>query len=58
MLEETGVFMKKDLATDRLKIVKPASKKCGFNNVWTFNGTVFAKTGKRVESYLNIFISI
>nr|CAI5820100.1 unnamed protein product [Callosobruchus analis] len=44
MLKGSGIVMK-----ERLKVVKEASEKYGFKNVWTVNGVVFAKTDKGVE---------
>lgn len=49
MLKGTGLVIKEDLTVKRLAIVKDAAEKYGFKNVWTFNGTVFAKTEKGVE---------
>lgn len=52
MLKGSGVVMKEDLTMERLKIVRTASEKYGFKGVWTFNGTVYAKTEKGVEKLM------
>nr|CAI5857871.1 unnamed protein product [Callosobruchus analis]CAI5862065.1 unnamed protein product [Callosobruchus analis]CAI5863354.1 unnamed protein product [Callosobruchus analis] len=49
MLKGSGIVMKEDITTERLKVVKEASEKCGLKNVWTVNGVVFAKTDKGME---------
>lgn len=49
MLKGCGVVMKEDLTVERLKIVKEASDKYGFKNVWTYNGTIYIKTEAGVE---------
>lgn len=54
LLKGSGVVMKEDLTAERLKIVKSASERYGFKNVWTVNGTVFAKTADGVEKITNI----
>nr|CAH7762044.1 unnamed protein product [Callosobruchus chinensis] len=48
--------MKEDLTALRLGIVKEASDKYGFKNVWTLNGNVFAKTNSGVERIINNII--
>lgn len=49
MLKGSNIIMKEDLTNERLKLVKEASDKYGFKNVWTFNGIIFAKTENGVE---------
>nr|CAI5821928.1 unnamed protein product [Callosobruchus analis] len=49
MLKGTRMVIKEDLTARRLKIVKTASDKYGFKNVWTVNGKIFGKTEKGVE---------
>lgn len=49
LLRGTGVIIKEDLTTSRLKIVSNASDKYGFKNVWTTNGNVYAKTENGVR---------
>nr|CAH7713345.1 unnamed protein product [Callosobruchus chinensis] len=44
MLKGTRMVIKEDLTALRLKIVKTASDKYGFKNVWTVNGKIFGKT--------------
>lgn len=55
LLKGSGYVIKEDLTSERLKIVKDASTKYGFKNVWTYNGNIFAKTGNKVEK---IFVNI
>nr|CAH7719784.1 unnamed protein product [Callosobruchus chinensis]CAH7738924.1 unnamed protein product [Callosobruchus chinensis] len=52
MLKGSQIVMKEDLTVERMKIVKEASEKYGFKNVWTFNGNIFVKTDNKVEKYL------
>lgn len=54
LLKGSGVVMKEDLTGERLEIVKLASEKFGFKNVWTVNGTVFAKTANGIEKISNM----
>lgn len=49
MLKGTKIVIKEDLTVDRLKIVKEASEKHGFKNVWTVNGNIFVKSNNKVE---------
>nr|CAH7763580.1 unnamed protein product [Callosobruchus chinensis] len=56
LLKGTGYVMKEDLTALRLRIVKEASDKYGFKNVWTLNGNVFAKTNSGVERIINNII--
>lgn len=49
MLKGSNIVMKEDLTNERLKLVKEASDKYGYKNVWTFNGIIFAKTENGVE---------
>nr|CAI5817300.1 unnamed protein product [Callosobruchus analis] len=49
MLKGSKVIIKEDLTIPRLKVVKNASEKYGFKNVWTVNGHIFARSDKGVE---------
>nr|CAH7741556.1 unnamed protein product [Callosobruchus chinensis] len=40
LLKGTGYIMKEDLTAMRLRIVKEASDKYGFKNVWTLNNII------------------
>lgn len=48
-LKGSKIIMKEDLTVNRLNIIKIASDKYGFKNVWTINGIIFARTDKGVE---------
>lgn len=52
LLRGCNIVFKEDLTVDRLKIVKSASEKFGYKNVWTVNGIVYAKTTNGVEKIL------
>nr|CAI5829809.1 unnamed protein product [Callosobruchus analis] len=49
MLKGSKIIIKEDLTIPRLKVVKNASEKYGFKNVWTVNGHIFARSDKGVE---------
>lgn len=49
MLKGSKIVMKEDLTTERLKVMKDASDKYGFKNVWSSNGIIYAKTDNGVE---------
>lgn len=52
MLKGSGIVIKEDLTSERVKMVKAASEKHGFRNVWTCNGSIFVKTENGVEKIL------
>lgn len=54
LLKGTSIVMKEDLTVERLKLVKEASDKYGFKNVWTLNGTIFVKTENGIEKFVKI----
>lgn len=54
-LKGTGLAIKEDLTLGRLRIVQEASEKYGFKNVWTFNGSIFAKSENGREKILSDF---
>ncbi|KAG5872400.1 hypothetical protein JTB14_017421 [Gonioctena quinquepunctata] len=49
LLKGSGIVIKEDLTVERLKLVKEASNKYDFKNVWTFNGVIFIKSENVVE---------
>lgn len=50
-LQGTGMAMKEDLSMARFKFFKAITEKYGYTNVWTSDGTVFAKTANGIEVF-------
>lgn len=49
LLKGSKFILKEDLTLSRLTVMKTASEKYGFKNVWSMNGTIFAKTENGVK---------
>lgn len=54
LLKGTSLIIKEDLTVYRLNKMKSVSEEYGFKNVWSVNGTIFAKTNKGVEK-INLY---
>lgn len=54
LLKGSNLIIKEDLTVYRLNKMKSASDKYGFKNVWSVNGSVFAKTNKGIEK-INVY---
>lgn len=52
LLNGVSIVIKRDLTVETVKLVKEASEKHGFKNVWTFIGTFLIKTGNGIEKIL------
>lgn len=54
LLKGTSLIMKEDLTVYRLNKMKSVSEEYGFKNVWSVNGSIFAKTDKGVQK-INLY---
>ena len=50
-LKNTGITIKEDLTFARLSLLKHLNDKFGFKNVWSVNGTIFARHNGRISKF-------
>lgn len=54
LLKNTSTVIKEDLTTERLNIVKEASDKVGYKNIWTNDGIIFLKYNGEIHKVANL----
>lgn len=52
-LAKSGITLREDLTSERMKVLKSAISQYGLHNVWTRDGTIIVKTGAEKHSVSN-----